>query len=94
LPDRHPYTRHAEAGDRTMTVTRRSFLVALLAAFTAGCGGGGSGGGTAPAMAGSVQSRSIASQSNGTTYPLSIYLPPGTVAIRANLPTVYLLDGE
>jgi predicted alpha/beta superfamily hydrolase len=45
-------------------------------------------------MAGSVQTKSIAAQSNGTTYPLYIYLPPGSVAFRANLPTVYLLDGE
>ena len=80
----------------TMNVSRRSSLVALLGLVTAGCGGGGGGGSgaAAPAMAGSTQTRTISSQSNGTTYPLSIYLPPGTVAIRANLPTVYLLDGE
>ena len=78
-----------------MTVTRRSSLVALLGLVTAGCGGGGGGSGAAaPAMAGSTQTRTISSQSNGTTYPLSIYLPPNTAAIRANLPTVYLLDGE
>ena len=79
-----------------MTVTRRSSLVALLGLVTAGCGGGGGGGSGAapPAMAGSTQTRTISSQSNGTTYPLSIYLPPNTLAIRANLPTVYLLDGE
>jgi len=80
----------------TKNVSRRSSLVALLSLVTAGCGGGGSGGSGAasPAMAGSTQTRTVASQSNGTTYPLSIYLPPNTVAIRANLPTVYLLDGE
>lgn len=78
-----------------MTVTRRASLVAMLGLVTAGCGGGGSGsGGATSTMAGSVQTSSISAQSNGTTYPLSIYLPPGTVAIRANLPTVYLLDGE
>jgi len=78
-----------------MTVTRRTSLVALLGLVTAGCGGGGGGSGAAAsAMAGSTQTRTISSQSNGTTYPLSIYLPPATVAIRANLPTVYLLDGE
>jgi enterochelin esterase-like enzyme len=77
-----------------MTVTRRSSLVALLGLVTAGCGGGGGSGTPAPVMAGSTQTRTISSQSNGTTYPLSIYLPPGTIAIRANLPTVYLLDGE
>lgn len=77
-----------------MTVSRRSSLVALLGVFTAGCGGGGSGTAATPALAGSLQTSTISSTSNGTTYPLSIYLPPGTVAIRANLPTVYLLDGE
>ncbi len=77
-----------------MTVTRRSSIVALLGAAAAGCGGGGSSGTGTPAMAGSVQTRTISSSSNGTTYPLSVYLPPGTVAIRPNLPTVYLLDGE
>ena len=76
-----------------MNVTRRSSLVALLGLVTAGCGGGGSGA-APPAMAGSTQTRTISSQSNGTTYPLSIYLPPNTLAIRANLPTVYLLDCE
>ena len=80
-----------------LTISRRSSLVALLGLVTAGCGGGGGGGGsgaTAPTMAGSTQTRTLASQSNGTSYPLFIYLPPGTVAIRANMPTVYLLDGE
>lgn len=77
-----------------MTVSRRSSIVALLGVVTAGCGGGGSGTATSPGLAGSVQTRAIASTNNGTTYPLSIYLPPGSVAIRANLPTVYLLDGE
>jgi len=79
-----------------VTVSRRSSLVALLGVLTAGCGGGGGGGsgGTASAMAGSTQTRTISAQSNATSYPLFIYLPPGTVAIRANLPTVYLLDGE
>ena len=77
-----------------MTVTRRSSLVAMLGLVAAGCGGGGSSAPVASRMAGSVQTKSIAAQSNGTTYPLYIYLPPGSVAFRANLPTVYLLDGE
>ena len=80
-----------------MNVSRRSSLVALLGLVAAGCGGGGGSGGsgsTAPAMAGSTTTRTISAQSNGTSYPLSIYLPPNPVAIRANLPTVYLLDGE
>ncbi|MGZ5156154.1 MAG: alpha/beta hydrolase [Caldimonas sp.] len=75
-----------------MSVTRRASILALLG-FVAGCGGGGSG--TAPPpMAGTLQTRSIASRSNGTTYPLYIYLPPNSDAIRATLPVVYLLDGE
>ena len=46
-------------------------------------------------MAGSTQTRSIAAQGNGTSYPLFIYLPPGSSgALGAKLPTVYLLDGE
>jgi len=95
LPDRRPYTRAAEADDRTtVTVTRRSSLVAMLGLVAAGCGGGGSSGPAASSMAGSVQTRSIAAQSNGTLYPLSIYLPPSTAAFRVNVPTVYLLDGE
>jgi len=77
-----------------VTVSRRSSLVALLGVLTAGCGGGGGSSGTAPAMAGSTQTRTVSSLSNGTDYPLYIYLPPNSVAIRANLPTVYLLDGE
>ena len=58
-----------------MNVSRRSSLVALLGLVAAGCGGGGGSGGsgsTAPAMAGSTQTRTVASQINGTTYPLSI----------------------
>ena len=78
-----------------MTVSRRSSLVALLGVLT-GCGGGGAGGSSsaAPAMAGSTETRTISARSNGTDYPLFVYLPPNSVAIRANLPTVYLLDGE
>ena len=79
-----------------MTVSRRSSLVALMGLFTAGCGGGGGGSdaAAAPAMTGSTQTRTISSQSNDTSYPLYLYLPPATVATRASLPTVYLLDGE
>jgi hypothetical protein len=67
----------------------------MLGAVTAGCGGGGGGSDTAaPPMAGSVQTRTIASRSNSTTYPLNIYLPPGSAASRATAATVYLLDGE
>ena len=77
-----------------MTVTRRSSLIALLGAVTAGCGGGGGSGTAAPTIAGSVQTRTISSRSNSTSYPLNIYLPPGSAAARANASTVYLLDGE
>ena len=76
-----------------MTVTRRDSVLALLSLALAGCGGGGSGA-AAPVMAGTVDSKSIVAQSNGTSYPLSIYLPPGPAANRASLPVVYLLDGE
>lgn len=76
-----------------MTLTRRSSLVAMLGLVAAGCGGGGSDG-TTSSMAGSMRTESISAQSNGTTYPLYVYLPPGSVATRSNLPTVYLLDGE
>ena len=70
-----------------MTVTRRASLVALLGLMAAGCGGGGSG--TASPMARALQTREITSRSNGTTYPLYIYLPPNSDAIRATLPVVY-----
>jgi enterochelin esterase-like enzyme len=45
-------------------------------------------------MARTVQRRSIAAVSNGTSYPLNIYLPPDIATIRATVPVVYLLDGE
>ena len=76
-----------------MSTSRRSSLIALLGFVTAGCGGGG-GSGTAQSMSGTLQTRAISSQANNTTYPLSIYLPADSEAIRATLPTVYLLDGE
>jgi hypothetical protein len=78
-------------GDAAQQPTRRSALVALLG-LVASCGGGGST--PAAPMAGSVQQRSITAQSNGTTYPLNIYLPPANAGNRATLPVVYLLDGE
>lgn len=71
--------------------TRRSALIALCA-LMAGCGGGG--GSSTSAQAGSVQQRSINAQSNGSTYPLNIFLPPASAGKRATLPVVYLLDGE
>ena len=72
---------------------RRAALFALLGVALAGCGGGGSADGES-AMAGTVQTRSLPARSNGTTYPLNIYLPPGIAAIRASVPVIYLLDGD
>jgi hypothetical protein len=70
--------------------TRRASLLALLGLITTGCGGGGSGGGD-----GSLQTLSITSQFNGTTYPLLIYTPPNSsAAALAAMPVVYLLDGD
>ena len=69
--------------------------LALGIAFTvvalAGCGGGGA---DPPPMEGSVETRTIASGVNGSTYPLSIYLPPASAGPRAGLPIVYALDGD
>jgi hypothetical protein len=45
-------------------------------------------------MAGTVQARGLAARSNGTTYTLNVYLPPGIAAIRASVPVIYLLDGD
>ena len=45
-------------------------------------------------MAGTLQTRSLPARSNGTTYALNIYLPPGLAAIRASVPVIYLLDGD
>lgn len=72
---------------------RRTSLGALLALLAGGCGGGGSSANDAPAE-GSVQTPTLFSRSNGTTYPLTIYVPPVSEAKRATLPVVYLLDGE
>jgi len=65
-------------------------MLALLGSVS-GCGGGA---GTATPMAGSTQTRGLTAGSNGTAYPLYIYLPPGSEASRATMPVVYLLDGE
>ena len=64
------------------------WVVAVIVA--AGCGGGSDGTG----MEGSTESRVIASRVNGSTYPLSIYLPPASAGSRAALPIVYALDGD
>ena len=65
-------------------------LAVLLAALVAvGCGGG-----DGTPMEGSTQTRVITSRANGSTYPLSVYLPPASAGSRANLPIVYALDGD
>lgn len=74
-----------------MTANRRTSMLALLGCVAAGCGGGS---GTAVPMAGTVHTRNVTARSNGTAYPLNIYLPAGTEANRSSLPVVYLLDGE
>jgi len=72
--------------------SRRASLLAMLGVALAGCGGGGSDGDSS--RAGTLQTRSLPARSNGTTYSLNIYLPPGIAAIRASVPVIYLLDGD
>ena len=68
-------------------------MVTVLASLLGGCGGGGSGGGSAGDQ-GSIETKSIVSQGNGMTYPLYIYLPPGSASDRASMPVIYVLDAE
>ena len=75
-----------------MNPTRRATIVTLTT-WLAGCGGGGSDVST-PALAGSLQTKSLTAQASGMSYPLSIYLPPDNGMPRNTLPVVYLLDGE
>ena len=70
---------------------RRASLFAFLGFALAGCGGGSDG---ESSMAGTLQTRSVTARSNGTTYSVNIYLPPGIAAIRASVPVIYLLDGD
>ena len=72
--------------------TRRASLFALAGFALSGCGGGGSD--AESSEHGTILSRSIVATSNGTTYPLNIYLPPNIAAIRNSVPVVYLLDGQ
>ena len=72
--------------------TRRASLLALAGCALSGCGGGGSD--AESSEHGTILSRSIVATSNGTTYPLNIYLPPNIAAIRNSVPVVYLLDGQ
>lgn len=64
--------------------------IALLAFALVACGGGGS----EQSIEGSREVRTISSHITGTTYPLSIYLPPASAGPRRDLPVVYALDGE
>ena len=75
-----------------MAVTRRSSMIALLGLIGVGCGGGG--GDDDASIDQTIQTRSIVSRSNGITYPLFLYAPPDSEAIRATLPAIYVLDGE
>lgn len=64
--------------------------MSLLTFALVGCGGGDSG----QPIEGSRETRAISSRINGTTYPLSIYLPPASAGPRSALPVIYALDGE
>jgi len=66
----------------------RLLAAALLALLLGSCGGGGQ------PMEGSNEFRTISSHINGTSYPLSIYLPPASAGPRSGLPVMYVLDGE
>lgn len=72
----------------------RLLATGLVAMGLGGCGGGGAADLTAPSQQATVQSSSIASRVTGTTYALSLYLPPASAGPRKDLPVVYLLDGE
>lgn len=63
----------------------------LVLLFVGACGGGSE---TSPPMQGSTESLTITSRTNGSTYPLRIYLPPAAAGPRARLPIVYALDGD
>jgi predicted alpha/beta superfamily hydrolase len=65
-----------------------------MALAIAGCGGGSGDAPPTTTARGSIETKFIASRSNGTTYPLYIYWPPNSSSDRASLPVVYLLDGE
>ncbi len=45
-------------------------------------------------MEGTRETRSISSRNTGTSYPLSIYLPPASAGPRSGLPVMLVLDGE
>jgi enterochelin esterase-like enzyme len=72
--------------------TRRASLLALAGVALAGCGGGGSD--DEPTANGTFVGRSLVAASNGTTYPLNIWLPPDLATNRDTASVVYLLDGD
>lgn len=79
-----------------MTTTRRGVLLGSLGALLSACGGGGDAGGGSGSgvLRGTTQTLGITAQSNLTSYPIYVYLPPGSAADRATLPVIYLLDGD
>ena len=80
------------AADVPSLPNRRASLLALVGFAVAGCGGGGSDDASTPT--GTFVGRSIVATSNGTSYPLNIWLPPNLEAIRDTVPVVYVLDGD
>jgi hypothetical protein len=74
----------------TSLPTRRSSLLALAGFALAGCGGSDG----EYSLSGTMLSRSLVANSNGTAYPLNIYLPPNIAEIRNTVPVVYVLDGD
>lgn len=94
-----------------MTMTRRAALLrtvgtcaslSSLAPVLASCGGGGSdtGNGSIPGWLGqgTIDTKTLTARSNGTTYPIYIYTPPGSAKDspkdRADMPVIYALDGD
>lgn len=74
---------------------RKRHLLLSLGALLAlpGCGGGGSGT-TQAQTPGEFQSLSITARATGTTYPLSVFIPPSGTTRRSDLPVIVALDGE
>jgi enterochelin esterase-like enzyme len=76
-------------------LNRRASLLSVLSLLstTAGTAGLAARAHAEPDMQGTLSQKKISSKRNGTTYPLNIYLPPGSTDGR-RLAVVYLLDGE
>ena len=77
----------------------RALWVAAAVALTA-CGGGGDGAPAAPStpppagVAGQVIATTIASQQNGFSYSIQIYLPTSYGTGTATLPAIYVTEGD